>query len=57
MKCTTFHLEHGNNGKKKATTRSSEAKTWMDRYFNLIGDNLADKQKNSSPKLGQSKKI
>jgi len=32
--------EHGNKGKKKESIKTSEAKTWMERYFNLIGDKM-----------------
>ena len=32
--------EHGNKGKTKESVKTSEAKTWMERYFNLIGDKL-----------------
>jgi hypothetical protein len=50
-------LEHGNMGKKKTTTRSNEAKTWMDRYFNLIGDKLPDKLKIHLPSWDSQKNI
>ena len=33
-------VEHGNKGRKKITTKHEEAKTWMEGYFNLIGDKM-----------------
>ena len=36
-------VEHGNLGRKRYTPRVEEAKTWMNRYFNLIGDKQPDK--------------
>lgn len=38
-----INAHHGNKGRKKVCTRVSEAKTWMERYFNLIGDKMPDK--------------
>lgn len=37
------NAQHGNKGRKKVSTRVNEAKTWMERYFNLIGDKMPDK--------------
>lgn len=37
------NAHHGNKGRKKVSTRVNEAKTWMERYFNLIGDKMPDK--------------
>lgn len=39
------NVEHGNLGKKRSSPRVEEAKVWMERYFNLIGDKLPDKLK------------
>ena len=33
-------VEHGNAGRKRPTTKCDSAKTWMERYFNLIGDKM-----------------
>ena len=30
--------EHGNSGRKRTTSKVEEVKTWMERYFHLIGD-------------------
>ena len=35
-------MEHGNLGKKRRNTKTEAAITWMDRYFNLIGDKMPD---------------
>lgn len=32
--------EHGNKGKKRMNTKSENAKAWMQRYFDLIGDRM-----------------
>ena len=39
----TMALEHGNSGKKRQNTKTEAAVAWMDRYFNLIGDRMPDK--------------
>ena len=36
-------MEHGNLGKKRRNTKTEAAIAWMDRYFNLIGDKMPDK--------------
>ena len=42
MKSTTgpTKIEHGNLGKKRCAPKSDEAKAWMKRYFELIGDQM-----------------
>lgn len=37
--------EHGNLGRKRSTSKVQEAKTWMQRYFTLIGDKQPDQVK------------
>jgi len=32
--------QHGNKGKKRVNTKSQCAKTWMERYFHLVGDKM-----------------
>ena len=39
----TMALEHRNSGKKRQNTKTEAAEAWMDRYFNLIGDRMPDK--------------
>ena len=36
-------MEHGNAGKKRQNTKTEAAIAWMERYFNLIGDKMPDK--------------
>ena len=38
-----MELDHGNYGKKRPNTKTEAAKAWMERYFNLIGDKMPDK--------------
>lgn len=52
-----FNLPHGNLGKKRSSIRVEEAKTWMDRYFNLIGDKLPDKNQIHLPSWDKQKNI
>jgi hypothetical protein len=52
-----FNYEHGNKGKKKETTRVNEVKTWMNRYFKLIGDKLPDKDQIHLPSWDTQKAI
>ncbi len=37
--------EHGNQGKRRPTSRVQEARVWMERHFHLIGDKQPDKNK------------
>ena len=39
------NVQHGNLGRKRSTPRVEEAKVWMKRYFDLIGDKLPDKDR------------
>lgn len=36
-------MQHGNLGKKRQNTKTEGAVAWMERYFNLIGDKMPDK--------------
>lgn len=36
-------IQHGNSGKKRLNTKTEAAVAWMERYFNLIGDKMPDK--------------
>lgn len=36
-------MKHGNAGKKRLNTKTDAAIVWMDRYFNLIGGKMPDK--------------
>ena len=35
-----LNVRHGNNGRKRNNTKSDVAKTWMERYFHLVGDKM-----------------
>ena len=35
--------QHGNVGKKRQNTKTEGAIAWMERYFDLIGDKMPDK--------------
>jgi hypothetical protein len=49
-----YSIPHGNKGKKKPTVRG---KIWMERYFNLIGDKLPDKDQIHLPSWDKQKDI
>ena len=51
------NLDHGNKGKRKHTIRGNEAKMWMERYFNLIGDKLPDRNQIHLPSWDNQKDI
>ena len=36
-------IQPGNSGNKRLNTKAEDAVAWMERYFNLIGDNMPDK--------------
>ena len=50
-------IEHGNKGNPKTTTRGIEAKTWMKRYFELIGDKMPDKDQIHLPSWDTQKAV
>lgn len=50
-------IEHGNKGKKRMTIRGDEAKVWMEKYFNLIGDKLPDKKQIHLPSWDRQKDV
>ena len=33
-------LEHGNKGKKRPTLKTEDARAWMEKYFNMLGDHM-----------------
>ena len=35
-----LNVQHGNKGRKRNNTTSDVAKTWMERYFHLVGDKM-----------------
>ena len=35
-----LNVHHGNKGRKRNNTKSEVAKTWMERYFHLVGDKM-----------------
>ena len=37
-------IQPGNSGSKRLNTKTEDAVAWMERYFNLIGDNMPDKE-------------
>jgi len=33
-------LEHGNEGKKRPALKTEDARAWMEKYFNMLGDHM-----------------
>ena len=50
-------VEHGNKGKKKATTKCEGAKAWIDKYVNLIGDKMPNSKQIHLPSWDTIKDI
>lgn len=49
--------EHGNKGKKRMNTKSENAKAWMQRYFDLIGDRMPHKSQIHLPSWETQKDV
>ena len=50
-------VEHGNFSKRRSIIRSEKAIVWMERYFNLIGDHMPDKNQIHLPSWESQKSI
>lgn len=48
---------HGNSGKRRVNTKAESVSTWMNGYFNLIGDHMPDKDQIHLPSWESQKDI
>lgn len=52
-----YLVEHGNKGTKNPTEKLLTAKSWMTRYFKLVGDKMPDKDQTHLPSWDSRKAI